>query len=117
LREGEAQLDAIVRSAMDVIIIVDGDQRIVLFNAAAEKMFAYSASQAIGGPLDRFIPERFPQAHHAHVERFGRTGETSRRVGTQVRKRLVAMLGTVHGVTVVGEADSVRAAKRWRACD
>ena len=35
----------------------------------------------------------------------------------QVRKRLVAMLGTVHGVTVVGEADSVRAANRWRACD
>ena len=87
MREGEAQLDAIVRSAMDVIITVDGDQGIVLFNAAAEKMFAYSASQAIGGPLDRFIPERFPHAHHAHVERFGRTGETSRRMGMQTTLR------------------------------
>jgi len=94
LREGEAQLDAIVRSAMDVIITVDGDQRIVLFNAAAEKMFAYSASQAIGGPLDRFIPERFPQAHHAHVERFGRTGETSRRMGMQTTLRALRADGT-----------------------
>ena len=83
LREGEARLEAIVRSAMDAIITIDATYRIVLFNAAAEKMFGCSAAQAIGAPLDRFIPERFHAAHRQHVERFGRTGETSRRMGMQ----------------------------------
>ena len=83
LREGESRLEAIVRSAMDGIITVDRDQRIVLFNAAAERMFRCNAAEAIGAPLDRFIPERFRAAHAAHVDRFGSTGETSRRMGIQ----------------------------------
>jgi PAS domain S-box-containing protein len=81
--EAEARLDAVVRSAMDAIITVDHDQRIMLFNAAAEKMFGCSAARAIGAPLERFIPERFRAAHRMHVDRFGRTGETSRRMGLQ----------------------------------
>jgi PAS domain S-box-containing protein len=81
LEESEARLDAIVRSAMHAIVAVDAGQRVVLFNAAAERMFGCSAAQAIGTPLDRFIPERFRAAHGGHFERFGRTGETSRAMG------------------------------------
>ena len=83
LREGEARLDAIVRSAMDAIITIDGAQRVVLFNDAAERMFGCSASEAVGAPLDRFLPERFRAAHARHVERFSHTRETSRRMGMQ----------------------------------
>ena len=82
-REAEARLDAIVASAMDAILAIGHDQRILLFNAAAEKMFGCSAAQAIGAPLDRFLPERFRSAHRAHIERFAHTGETSRRMGLQ----------------------------------
>ena len=82
-REGEAQLEAIMRSAMDAIITIDADQRIVLCNIAAEKMFRCTPAEAIGTPLERFIPEQFRAAHGAHVERFARTGETSRRMGLQ----------------------------------
>jgi two-component system sensor kinase len=81
--ESEARLDAIVHSAMDGIITIDAGQRIVLFNAAAERMFGCAAADAIGGPLDRFLPERFRAAHRQHIERFIRTGETSRRMGLQ----------------------------------
>jgi PAS domain S-box-containing protein len=85
LRESEARLEAIVRSAMDAIITVDGSQRILLFNAAAEKLFGCSAAEAVGAPLDRFVPVRFRERHQEHVERFSRTGETARRMGLQTK--------------------------------
>ena len=93
-REGEARFEAVVRSAMDAIITIDAAHRIVLFNAAAERMFGCSAPQAVGEPLDRFLPERFRAAHRQHVERFGRTGETSRRMGLQTALSAVRADGT-----------------------
>jgi PAS domain S-box-containing protein len=83
LHEGEARLEAIVRSAMDAIITVDAGSRVVLFNGAAERLFGVAAPDAVGSPLDRFIPPRFRGAHAGHIERFVRTGETSRRMGMQ----------------------------------
>jgi PAS domain S-box-containing protein len=79
----EARLDAIVDSAMDAIVTVDGAQRIVQFNRAAERMFRCPRAKALGAPLERFLPPRFRETHHAHVEAFGRTGITSRRMGDQ----------------------------------
>jgi hypothetical protein len=66
---------------MDAVITVDDGQNIVLFNRAAEKLLRCSRDQALGGPLERFIPERFRAAHRAHIQHFGRTGVTSRRMG------------------------------------
>jgi len=78
LTASRARLEGIVDSAMDAIISVGEDQRILLFNHAAEKMFRCTAAEALGRHLDRFIPERFRAEHHEHVESFGRTGVTSR---------------------------------------
>lgn len=94
LQEGTARLDAIVHSAMDAIIAIDGEQRVVLFNAAAERMFGCSASRAIGVSLDRFIPERFRPVHDSHIERFVQTGETSRRMGMQAALSALRVDGT-----------------------
>jgi PAS domain S-box-containing protein len=77
----EARLAAIVDSAMDAIITVDEKQRVVLFNRAAEVAFRCPRAEALGASLDRFIPERFRAAHRGHVEHFGRTGVTSRKMG------------------------------------
>jgi PAS domain S-box-containing protein len=81
LQESRAGLSAIIASAMDAIISVDAEQRITVFNQAAEKMFGCPAAKAMGQPLDRFIPARFREMHRQHVEEFGRTGVTSRAMG------------------------------------
>lgn len=74
-------LSAVIASAMDAVVALDATQRIVLFNPAAETMFGCSADDALGEPLDRFLPERFRGAHHQYVSAFGRTGDTSRAMG------------------------------------
>jgi PAS domain S-box-containing protein len=81
LRLSEAKLAGILASAMDAIITVDEDQRIVLFNAAAEKMFRCPAAEALGESLDRFIPGRFRTAHREHIHVFGETKVTQRTMG------------------------------------
>ena len=81
IQESRARFSGIIASAMDAIISVDEGQRIAIFNEAAEKMFGCSAGEALGQPLDRFIPERLRQAHRRHVAEFGRTGVTTRAMG------------------------------------
>ena len=81
LRTAEARVGGIVESAMDAIITVDEKQDIVLFNKAAEAVFRCSRGEALGAPLDSFIPQRFRASHAGLVQRFGRSGETSRRMG------------------------------------
>lgn len=94
LQDSKDRLAGIIDSAMDAIITIDAAQCITLFNAAAEKMFRCPAAEAIGQPLDRFIPERFRDAHRHHVEGFGRT---------RVTKRTMGALGAVYGLRANGE--------------
>ena len=82
LRASEERVAAIISSAMDAIITVDEQQRVVVFNAAAEQIFGCSASGIIGKPLDQLLPERFRQTHRKHVETFGATGWTGRSANT-----------------------------------
>ena len=81
LQESRARSADIIGSAMDAIISVDAGQHITIFNEAAERMFDCPRGEALGQPLDRFIPARFRAAHREHVAVFGRTGITSRAMG------------------------------------
>ncbi len=100
LRESEARLAGIVETAMDAIVSVDAAQRITLFNTAAEQMFGCSAAEAIGQPLERFVPAKFRARHHSHVERFGREKTTGRRMGE---------LGEITGLRANGEEFPIEA--------
>jgi hypothetical protein len=88
-REAADQLRGILQSAMDAVITTDEDQKVILFNDAAEKIFRCRAEQAVGGQLERFIPQRFREAHEAHIRRFGETRVTTRMMGS--RSRLVGL--------------------------
>jgi PAS domain S-box-containing protein len=83
LQSAEARVSGIVESAMDPIITVDEEQRILLFNAAAEQVFRWPRAAVIGQPLDKLLPQRFHGIHRSHIERFGLIGTTSRKMGAQ----------------------------------
>lgn len=100
LEESRRRMEGIVNSAMDALITIDGQQRILLFNPAAERMFEVPASQAVGQPISRFIPERHRAGHDEHINRFKATGVTSRRMGA---------LGSISGLRASGEEFPVEA--------
>ena len=56
LHESESRLAQVVDSAMDAIIMFDGDRRITLFNASAERMFGRSANEVLGRSVSEIIP-------------------------------------------------------------
>ncbi|NDP41590.1 MAG: PAS domain S-box protein [Aromatoleum sp.] len=81
LQSATARVSDIVESAMDPIITFDTTQRVILFNAAAEKVFGRPRDAVLGQPVDKLLPQRFPDMHGEQIERFGRTGATARRMG------------------------------------
>src|SRR5271169_2222941 len=54
----------------DAIISVGREQRIVLFNRGAERVFGYTAAEIHGKPLDVLLPSRFVQDHGGEVVEF-----------------------------------------------
>jgi len=93
LRASEERIAGIIASTMDAIITLDERQRIVVFNAAAERMFECKAADALGQSIDRFIPVRFRDLLRRQSTDAGRSGGGQRQTGN---------LGTVRGVRAGG---------------
>ena len=53
----------IVDSMHDAVICANPQGIIHLWNRGAEAMFGFTASEALGSPLDLIVPERFRAAH------------------------------------------------------
>jgi two-component system sensor histidine kinase UhpB len=70
LQAHEVQLAAIVQSVKLAVISIDEQETIVLFNPEAEVIFRCSAAEALGSPLERFIPISARAAHRVHVGNF-----------------------------------------------
>ncbi len=58
LRESEMRFRLVAQSACDGIISADADGKIVFWNKAAEGMFGYSESEALGRPLSHLLVEK-----------------------------------------------------------
>lgn len=84
LKEQEARLSIIVQHSMDAIITIDTQERILIFNAAAELMFGYPAQEALTMTLSHLIPQAHRHGHHAHVKTFAQSGVTARKMGAQL---------------------------------
>ena len=76
VRRSEARKTAVLESALDAIITIDHQGVIVEFNPAAEKMFGWARSEAIGKPLvDMIIPPSLKEKHRQGMIHYLATGE------------------------------------------
>jgi PAS domain S-box-containing protein len=76
LAESEKRKSAVLDSALDCIITMDQDGRIVDFNPAAEKLFGFRKLDVQGKTVaETIIPERLRSAHAQGMARFKQTGD------------------------------------------
>ncbi len=77
-------LHALVESALDGIVTMDCQGRIIAFNPAAEKMFGYRSDQVIGHTVsEKLIPGSFRKSHEKGISHFLTTGNKER-IGRRV---------------------------------
>lgn len=83
LKHSHEQFNAILASAADAIILADSMSTIISWNKGAEKIFTYSAEEAVGQPLEIIIPQSFRNSHNHGMQRF-LTSKRSKVIGKTV---------------------------------
>ena len=76
----EASIAAAILSGPDAIIAADRDGVVTFWNAGAQRIFGFTAEQAVGESLDLIIPERLRARHWAGWKQVMATGQS--RYGT-----------------------------------
>ncbi len=82
LHASEKRLEAIINSALDAIVCVDQDQRITVFNPTAAALFQCGASDALGSPLERFLPDAAQALAFAQLATQALLGEMTARTAS-----------------------------------
>lgn len=84
VRESAALTDAVVKAALDAVIIINSEGEILEFNPAAESIFGHPRSEVVGRQLvDLIVPPSLRDAHRHGFARYLDTGE-----GTILGQRL-----------------------------
>jgi PAS domain S-box-containing protein len=66
----------ILDAAADGVLFTDRGGTIRLWNRGAERIFGFTAEEAVGRNLDLIIPERLRERHWANWDRVMETGQT-----------------------------------------
>ena len=74
----QARMEGIIEAAMDAIITVDQQHRIVVMNRAALDLFGYPLEEVLGQSVETLIPMPQRSRHAQDVEKFVATGVTRR---------------------------------------
>lgn len=70
LKDANLRAARILMVAEDAIVSIDGDQKIILFNPAAEAMFGYRAEEVLDRSLSMLIPAYARAGHAERVDGF-----------------------------------------------
>lgn len=72
-----AEVKAIVQTAVNGVISIDGSGAIRTFNPAAERLFGWSSDEIIGKNVSVLIPEAENATHDSHIRHFLATNQSS----------------------------------------
>jgi PAS domain S-box-containing protein len=75
LRDREARLAAILNTATDAIITINHKGIIQSVNAAAERLFGYTAAETIGQNVQMLMPSPYREQHDRYLERYLQSGK------------------------------------------
>jgi PAS domain S-box-containing protein len=113
LREYNDKLHAITDTASDAIIMMDDDGKISFWNRAAEKIFGFNATEALGKDLHVFLaPEKYNKLYEDGLRQFRRTG-TGNAVGKTVELEAARKGGLEFSVELSLSAFQIKG--RWNA--
>jgi protein-histidine pros-kinase len=68
----EDKFRALLESAPDAMVIVDGRGKIVLINSRTEQLFGYQRHELLGYSVEVLLPERFHGRHTKHRSEYGK---------------------------------------------
>ncbi len=111
LRDSEAEKAGILEAALDAVITVDGQGRILDFNAAAQRLFGWRAEEVVGRALTKIVvPARYRPLIERAIRRFAETGQVpdlDRRFETRALTRsgeeIPVEVSVAHVRTAAGE--------------
>ena len=76
LRASEARTKAVIETALDCIVVIDAQGRVLEFNPAAERVFGYTREHVLGVEMaELLIPPEHRAAHRAGILHYLATGE------------------------------------------
>ncbi|MES2563339.1 MAG: response regulator [Pseudomonadota bacterium] len=115
LRESESLKAAILETALDCVISITADNRIVEWNAAAERTFGYTRDEVMGALLpELIIPQAHRARHYAGIEHFVATGK-GRLIGKRIEIEALRRDGTLFPVELSITSTSMRGASHFTA--
>jgi two-component system cell cycle sensor histidine kinase/response regulator CckA len=78
LIQSEARKAAILKSALDCIVTIDTEGKVIDINPAAEKTFGYTSAEAVGKSMSKLlIPPDFRQRHEQGLAKYLATGRSA----------------------------------------
>jgi two-component system, LuxR family, sensor kinase FixL len=70
----ESLLLSVLDTAVDAIIIIDDQARILVYNQACERLFGYKAAEALGQNVRLIMPDEFARHHDRYLSDYLTTG-------------------------------------------
>ena len=99
-----ARLLSVLDTAVDAIIVIDENARILVYNTACERLFGYPAAEMIGKNVKAIMPPRYSDVHDSYIDNYRRTGD-AQIIGIGRQVEAMHRDGTVFPVDLsVGEA-------------